>query len=147
MLAAMMAWSMAADGKVPAAAVAFVRNDLKIERYRAATADLNGDRADEIILWSQEPTMCGSGGCVLFVLTPQGRRYRVVTRMTVTRPPIRVLATSTRGWRDLGVRVAGGGITRPYEARLRFDGRSYPRNPSMPPAMPVGQVRGRTVLE
>lgn len=146
MLAAMLAWSMAVDGALPARAAAFVRSELKIERYRAARADLNGDGAAEIILWSQEPAMCGSGGCVLFVLTPQGRRYRVVTRMTVTRPPVRVLASATRGWRDLGVRVSGGGITRPYEARLRFDGRSYPRNPSTAPATPANGARGRTVL-
>lgn len=147
MLAAMLAWSLVVEGKVPARAAAFIRSDLKIARYRAATADLNRDGADEIILWAQEPVMCGSGGCALFVLTPQGRRYRVVTRMTVTRPPVRVLATSTRGWRDLGVRVSGGGIGQPYEARMRFDGRSYPRNPSVPPAVPIEGVRGRTVLE
>lgn len=70
----------------------------------------------------------------------------VVTKISVTRPPVRVLATRVRGWGDLGVTVVGGGTTRAYEARLCFDGTSYPRNPSVAPAEPTRGYRGRTVL-
>jgi hypothetical protein len=55
----------------------------------------------------------------------------------VTRPPIVVASTTTQGWRDLVVRVSGGSIIPGYDALLRFDGRTYPANPTVPPAEPL----------
>ncbi len=69
----------------------------------------------------------------LCAVTDTGRLSRV-TNISITRPPIRVLPTVTHGWHDLGVMVAGGGIIPGYEARLRFDGHSYPSNPTVPSA-------------
>src|SRR5580658_6642836 len=40
---------------------------------------------------------CGTGGCNMLVLAPEGTSYRVVTRTTITRLPIRVLATKSKG--------------------------------------------------
>ena len=40
----------------------------------------------------------------------------------------------TKGWHNIAVRVQGGGITPGYFAELRFDGKTYPKNPSVPPA-------------
>jgi hypothetical protein len=66
---------------------------------------------------------------------------------TVVNPPIRVLNTTTNGWKDLAVTVSGGGVTRPYEARLRFDGVRYPANPTVPPAEAVaGPAPGGQIL-
>ena len=104
-------------------------------RYSASFADLNGDGRKEALVYVSQG-WCGSGGCPLFILTPQGRSWRLVTRTTVTSPPIRVLASTSHGWRDIGVRVRGGGIQPGYEARLSFDGTKYPSNPSVPPARP-----------
>jgi hypothetical protein len=43
--------------------------------------------------------------------------------------------------------VEGGGIQPGYEAVLRFEGETYPQNPSVPPAEPlVGEVRGKVVV-
>lgn len=66
-------------------------------------------------------------------------------RITITRPPIRVLASRTNGMPDLGVVVCGGGIIECYEAVLPFDGQRYASNPTVPPAYrprtpPEGQV-------
>ena len=41
-------------------------------RYASAFADLNGDRRPEAIVYLMSGTFCGTGGCVLLVLTPQG---------------------------------------------------------------------------
>ncbi len=128
-------------------AAAFVRRDLGLARYRTASVDLNGDGVPERLVLAQDRRSCGSGGCALYVLTPRRDGFRVVTRMTVVRAPVRVLATATRGWRDLGVTVAGGGVTRPHVARLRFDGRRYPANPTVPPATILPRPSGRIVLE
>jgi hypothetical protein len=65
---------------------------------------------------------------------------------SIVQLPIRLLPTSTRGWRDIGVTVAGGGINPGYMARLRFDGRRYPSNPSVPPAIPMRRTTGKVLI-
>ncbi len=129
---------------VPPEATAFIRTELKLARYDAAAVDLDDDHRPEILVRATDADFCGSGGCTLFVLTPSGARYRVVTRMTVTRPPVRLLTSVTHGWRDIAVRVSGGGITRPRDVRLQFDGSSYPTNPTMVAA--TARPAGRTLI-
>jgi hypothetical protein len=131
---------------IPTFADAFVRSELELTRYQAASVDLNDDGSPEMIVLANDREYCGSGGCTLFVLTPAADSYRIVTRMTVTRPPVRVLSTSSRGWQDLAVRVAGGGSLQPYDVALRFDGRSYPTNPSVV-ARSREQIGGKVVIE
>jgi hypothetical protein len=58
---------------------------------------------------------------------------------------VRVLASRTNDWHDLSVPVRGGGVVPGYEALLRYNGKKYPSNPSMPPvkkltASPSGKV-------
>ena len=90
---------------------------------------------------------CGSGGCSCLILARDGSSYSVITQTSVTQLPIRVLSTKTNGWHDLAVSVAGGGIQPGYEARLRFDGRTYPSNPTVPPAQELkAKVEGKIVI-
>ena len=103
-------------------------------RYLSATADLNGDGKPETIVYIVSNTWCGSGGCTLLILTTQNAHYKVITRTTVTQLPVRLLPTKTNGWQDLAVFVAGGGILPGYEAKLVFNGKTYPRNPTVGPA-------------
>lgn len=119
----------------------YVRQNLHISSYKRADADLNGDGRPEIFIYVTDQGYCGSGGCALIVLSRQGKRFRQVLRTSINQLPISLLPTSTRGWRDVGVTVFGGGIRQPYTARLRFNGRRYPYNPTMPPAEPM---RGNT---
>lgn len=128
------------------AVASFVQQTLGKSSYKRADADLNGDGRAEALLYVTDRDYCGSGGCTLMVLSPKGSSYRVVLRLTVTQLPVRVLPTSTRGWRDLGVTVSGGGITRSYVARLRFDGNRYPGNPTVPPAIPLKQPSGKILI-
>ncbi len=102
-------------------------------RVSIVSADLTVGKPRDILVYFRGPEWCGSGGCTLLVLAPVGETYRVVSRVTVIWPPIRVLASSNHGWRDIGVHVSGGG-QRPREARLSFNGRRYPGNPSLAPA-------------
>lgn len=103
-------------------------------RYVAAFRDLDGDGTPEAIVYLVGSSWCGSGGCNTLILTRDAGSWRIVTEITITRLPVRVLTTTSHGWRSLGVWVQGGGIQPGYEAELRFDGTSYPRNPSVPPA-------------
>ena len=110
------------------------RDNNKSTRYLAVFRDLNGDGVPKAIVYLSGPQWCGSGGCHLFILQKTAGSWKTVTSMAITNPPIRVLDRQWNGWHSLGVRVQGGGIQPGYEAELRFNGRTYPKNPSVPPA-------------
>ena len=119
----------------------------KTTRYSSAWVDLDGDQAREAVIYVSGEKWCGSGGCALLVLKSNGASYAVVGRTTITRLPIRLLASKTHGWSDIGVWVEGGGIEPGYEALLPFDGVSYPRNPSTSPGRPVpAGTRGHILI-
>jgi hypothetical protein len=116
-------------------------------RYSFSVVDLKDDGTQEVIVHVTGQSWCGSGGCTTLVLAPDRDSYKVVTKIAITRPPIRVLATKTNGWHDLSVWVRGDGIQPGYEAELPFDGKSYPTNPSTPPARrQVEKIGGEVVV-
>jgi hypothetical protein len=116
-------------------------------RYSAALTDLKDDGTEELIVYITGRAQCGSGGCRMLILAPEGNSYRVIAETTITRPPIRVLATKSNGWHDIAVRVQGGGILHPYEVRLSFDGKTYPSNPTRSPARRLTEkVDGKVVV-
>jgi len=116
-------------------------------RYSSAFVDLKGDGTKEAIVYINGRAWCGSGGCTALILAPERASYRVVTMTTVTRLPIRILNSKSNGWRDISVVVAGGGIQPGYEAILPFNGKTYPSNPTVPPAhRSNGESQGEIVL-
>lgn len=76
---------------------------------------------------------CGSGGCNLLILRPTADGWDQVGNVSRVSNPVRLLTTSTNGLPDIGVTVSGGGGPPAYEARVAFDGESYPRFPSDEP--------------
>jgi len=123
------------------------RDNGKTTQYIVAFTDLNGDGIPEAIVLLRSGGWCGSGGCTALVLTPSKSSWRIVTKLTITRPPIRVLKDTTNGWHDITVWVRGGGIYPGYEALLCFDGSSYPSNPTVPPAQKLErEVAGAVVI-
>ena len=116
-------------------------------QYSAAFVDLSGNGKQEVIVYVSGRSWCGTGGCRTLILARKGSSYREVTHITITWLPIRVLKTSSHGWRSISVHVAGGGIRPGYDAELRFDGTTYPSNPAVPPALPLAAtVAGEVVL-
>lgn len=116
-------------------------------RYAAAFVDLKDDGTQEAIVYLIGPGWCGSGGCSSLILAPNGATFKVITRTTVTQLPIRVLPEKTNGWHDLGVGVGGGGIRAGYEARLRFNSKKYPSNPTVPPSQRLPKkVEGEVII-
>jgi putative lipoprotein len=99
--------------------------DLQNLVYGYAFVDLNDDGRDEALVWFQDSEWCGTGGCPLTVFVERRSRWKPLSTTLVTRPPVKLLPTRTNGWHDIGVRQAGGGIGKPYEGRLRFNGRRY----------------------
>ncbi len=108
--------------------------DYTSARYIASFVDLNDDGKKEVVIHVVSQSLCGTGGCPTLILAPHQSSFTIVSRISITRPPIRLLNTKSHGWHDLAVRVAGGGIQPGYEAALPFDGKSYATNPSVPPA-------------
>src|SRR5262245_54702279 len=48
--------------------------------YYASFYDLNNDGKPEVLVYlSGSPVWCGSGGCTLLILTPQGPSYKLVS--------------------------------------------------------------------
>ena len=120
--------------------------DERTTRYASAFVDLKDDGTQEAIVYLIGPRWCGSGGCSSLILEPAGSSFKVITKTTVTQLPIRILSDKTNGWHDLAVGVGGGGI-RPYEARLRFNGKKYPGNPSVPPAQKLPkETEGKVII-
>jgi hypothetical protein len=111
-------------------------------RYVLAWADLDGDRRPEALVYLISGSSCGTGGCTLYIYTPEQGSWYQHGSLTVTNPPILVLNTRTRGWRDLAVRVRGGGA-RPHDAIVRHGRITYQSNPSLAPALarrPAGRI-------
>jgi hypothetical protein len=135
--------------------VRFLQNELadpqlgadKTTRYSSAIIKSDGVSKDEIVVYVSGRGWCGSGGCNLLILEPDGDSFKLIGKLTIVQLPIRVLRTKSHGHFDLSVIVAGGGIQPGYEAILKFDGVSYPSNPSVAPAEPLTRrVAGRVLV-
>jgi hypothetical protein len=115
-------------------------------RYAAAFTSLSNQGRPEVVVRLSAGRWCGSGGCTTLVLADEGETFKVVSKITITQLPIRVLNSTSHGWRDLGVTVGGGGIQKAYEATLSYDGRTYPANPSVLPARQRSPRNGRVLI-
>lgn len=94
-----------------------------------ALADLDHDGVNEALVYVMGSSWCGTGGCNLWVMRAAADGYETLAMMTIANAPIGVLGTRTNGWSDLFVTAGGGGGE--YGARrMRFDGTTYPKNPT-----------------
>lgn len=98
-------------------------DDLQNLVYGYALVDLNGDGRNEAVVWARDRDNCGSSGCGLEVFVHGKSGWREAIDGATTRPPIKILPTKTRGWRDLSSLQYGGGIDHPYEAWWHYNGR------------------------
>ena len=83
-----------ASAAPPPGVTAFVK-DHQLARYNIAETDLDGDGHPEALIYAMATTqganradLCGSGGCNLYVLALAATRYRLVTAIAITHPPI-----------------------------------------------------------
>jgi len=133
-----------AEADVAAALKAALEGDFDAHYFDAAV-DLDGDGQQEILAYVAGPMVCGTGGCPLFVFRQGPDAYELVARMSVVQVPVRVSSQSTHGWRDLVVAVAGGGAPA-GDVVLKFDGKTYPANPTVPPAEPAASLEGTEIV-
>ncbi|WP_079478794.1 hypothetical protein [Halobacillus salinus] len=108
--------------------------------------DLNDDGVDEVFVYLEGPFFCGTGGCSGAVFRQENGEYVPLTRFSLVRRPVIVSEEKTNGYRDLIFYVAGGGIE-DFFARLRFDGTTYPSNPSIQSKVKPGTtIRGTALV-
>ena len=118
-------------------------------RYAHGWADLDADGRPEALVMLMSGGHCGSGGCDLYIYTPEQGSWYQHGSLSVTNAPVIVLNSRTAGWRDLAVRVAGGGARAhmalvPHAPRGQY---GYHDNPTVPPARALaGTPRGRVVI-
>jgi hypothetical protein len=113
-------------------------------RYTWSRVDLNGDGRSELLAQVVGPMFCGTGGCPLLIFRePSPGKLQLVTQMSLFKDPLIVTQRRHHGWKDLITRVrldAGNS----YYAELPYDGRTYPANPSVAPAMPLRRPESGT---
>ena len=118
------------------------------EKYRVQLIDLNADATPEALVLMLGRDWGGTGGQTMFLFRGTKKGFTFLSRMTGIHAPMQgslcVLDSKTRGWRDLGVRVSGGGAKAKF-VRMRFDGTRYPLNPYVQPPM-QDWPRGQFVL-
>ncbi|HEY9296981.1 MAG TPA: hypothetical protein VIQ31_11520 [Phormidium sp.] len=105
-------------------------------RYYYNRLDLNGDNQPEVIVYLLGSYVCGSGGCSALIYTPKGQDYQLISRHTLVNPPILVTPQRNSGWKNLVFLTRGGGAKPEYNL-MRFNGRTYPLNPSVQPVVPA----------
>jgi hypothetical protein len=111
--------------------------------YQYAFYDLNQDGIQDAVVMLRGSDWCGTGGCTVLVFQGMSRKkFQPHSKMTVTDVPIVVLNSKTQGWSDLSVYSRG-----PGQVILKFNGRSYPGNPSLEPKYTGNlQLTGNRVL-
>jgi len=102
----------------------------KETQYRMAEIDLNGDKKKDALVLLQDSYWCGTGGCTMLVFTNKNNNFKLVSAISLVRDPVIISETKTKNWRDIIVHVSGGGGDSKNVA-LKFNGSSYPTNPSM----------------
>jgi hypothetical protein len=100
--------------------------ETKTTEFAAAFVDLRNDGSKEAIVYLSSDGWCGTGGCTMLILAPEGTSYKVVSKIPAVRLPIRVLTAKANGWHSIGVVGRKSGTEPLYEAILSFDGKSYP---------------------
>lgn len=107
------------------------------KQFQFYKTDLNGDGNDEIFVRLMGPYFCGSGGCTFLLLDKYGE---VITKFTVTRAPIFIEPTKVNDWNLLLVKDSG------VFKELRFEGGTYPSNPSILPKAPYDAPSGHAQI-
>ena len=101
--------------------------------YRAELVDLNADGSKEALVLMLGSYWGGTGGQTMFIFKGGPNGFNFVSKMTGVRGPMQgslcVMKSKSNGWRDIAVRVSGGGAQQKYAA-MKFDGRKYPLNPT-----------------
>lgn len=115
-------------------------------RYYYNRIDINDDNKPEVFVYLTGIPVCGTGGCTAAIFSEDEDRYRLLSKFTLVNNPIIITDNRTNGYRDIVMDVYGGGINRIY-ATMKYDGNSYPSNPSVEPRVRNGtKIKGTAII-
>lgn len=102
-------------------------NDLKAinadeKKFQLYPIDLNKDGKNEVFVYLNSPYFCGSGGCTVLLLSD---KLDLITKFTVTSPPLFVEPTQKNGWNVISVQSGN------EWKELVYNAGTYPSNPSV----------------
>ena len=115
-------------------------------RYYYNKVDLNDDGINEVFAYPVGPPVCGTGGCSAAIFKRENGEYKLLSRFSLVNNPIIISNNKTNGYRDIIMYVTGGGIES-FFAELKYNGTSYPGNPSVQPEVKPGtKVSGIAII-
>lgn len=114
-------------------------------RYYYNRIDLNNDNIPETFVYLTGPLLCGTGGCSGLIFEQVDDQYKLVSRFSLVRTPVIVRDKTTNGWKNIIMYVAGGGMEGRYK-ELKFDGETYPLNPSIQPDVKDIKIKGIGII-
>ncbi len=115
-------------------------------RYYYNKVDLNDDGNPEIFVYLVGSSVCGTGGCSGAIFKQEDKEYKLLSRFSLVRNPVIISNTKTNGYRDIIMHISGGGIES-FFAQLKYDGTTYPSNPSIEPEInPNTKLEGIAII-
>jgi hypothetical protein len=106
-------------------------------RYYYNKIDLDDDGKPEIFAYLVGSSFCGTGGCSAAIFKEKKNNYYLLAKFSIVKNPVIISDSKTKGYKDIIMNVYGGGIV-PFFARLKYDGTTYPSNPSIQPKVEPG---------
>lgn len=111
--------------------------DSNSRKFIYSEYDLNQDGKKETFIGLTGGYFCGSGGCTALLLADNGD---LITKFTVAEYPFTISTSATNNWKDILIESAG------KQHLLKFDGKTYPSNPSIQPEVKEISGTGDKVL-
>jgi hypothetical protein len=115
-------------------------------RYFYNRVDLNDDGQQEVLVWLHGLTVGGSSGYTTQIYRRVRNDYFLLWESEQTWNPIIVSTRRTRGWRNLIMLVAGGGVRPGFWTEVRFNGAEYPADPRERISVKKSRISGRAFI-
>lgn len=107
--------------------------------YTYNYVDLNGDDYKDAVVLLVGSEFAGTGGSTALILKGVENGFAPLSTMTLVDAPIIISDEKTSDYKDIILNVSGGGVESSFNV-MKFDGKAYPKNPSVAPLVEEGTV-------
>lgn len=115
-----------------------------IKTIRFAYAPLPGTGL--LLAYMQDQQYCGTGGCGILILKPQGRSFQIFDVIGGCWPPFTMLPQRHHGMPDIGIWIQGGSVLPGYQTSVSFNGKRYAYTQGFPPTHRIRRGAGRILI-
>jgi len=85
----------------------------------------NVAKSELFVVYLSGTPWCGSSGCNFLIFRKIENIYILIGKFGLAQKPIRVLSSTRLGYPEFGIWTSGGGIGKPFQRRVFFDGLQY----------------------